>query len=157
MLLLAASAGSEVVDEIHQIPAGDWKYREIHLQRPARVSAGYQVLEGSPKVRLALMLREDLERMREDLPGSIALTPEGRSGYFIDSMRRRGEYVVVLDNQGGRQAATVHLRVWLDFASGAEARSLSPRRQFTVVAISLAVFFSIVTYSGRRLWRTVKR
>jgi hypothetical protein len=159
MVLLAASTGSEVVDEVHRIPAGDWKFREIHLQKSARISAGYQVLEGPGRVRLALMLREDLERMREDLPGSIAVTGAGRSGYFVDSVSRRGEYVVVLDNQSGRQAATVHLRIWLDFAPGrgAEARVLSPRRQLTVVALSFAVFFGIVTFSAHRLWRVAKR
>jgi len=159
MLLLAASPRSEVVDEVHQIPAGDWKFKEIHLrQEPARISASYEVLEGSTKVRLALMPHEDLERMSEDLPGSIAITGEGRSGSFVDRIRRRGDYVVVLDNEGGKQAATVHLRVWLDFAPGrgTEARRLSPQRQLTVVAISFAVFFGIVTFSARRLWRAVK-
>jgi len=159
MLLLAAPAASPLLDEVHELPAGDWKYREIHLsQEPARISAAYDVIEGSPNVRLALLLREDLERMREDLPGSIAATAKGRSGYFADTIRRRGDYVVVLDNQDGKQAATVHLRVWLDFATGrgAEAKRLSPGRQLTVVAISLAVFFGIVTFSARRLWRAVK-
>lgn len=130
MLLLAASPRSEVVDEVHQIPAGDWKFKEIHLrQEPARISASYEVLEGSTKVRLALMPHEDLERMSEDLPGSIAITGEGRSGSFVDRIRRRGDYVVVLDNEGGKQAATVHLRVWLDFAPRARHRgeaTLSP-------------------------------
>jgi len=159
MVLLAASPRSEVVDEVHQIPAGDWKFKEIHLrQEPARISASYEVLEGSTKVRLALMPREDLERMSEDLPGSIAATGQGRSGFFADRIRRRGDYVVVLDNQDGKQASTVHLRVWLDFAPGrgTEAKSLSPQRQLTVVAISLAVFFGIVTFSARRLWHAVK-
>jgi hypothetical protein len=158
MVLLAAS-GRELVDEVHQVPAGDWKFKEIHLrQEPARISASYDVLEGSTKVRLALMLHEDLERMNEELPGSIAATGEGRSGHFADTMRRRGDYVVVLDNQDGKQASTVHLRVWLDFAPGhgTEARRLSPRRQLTVVSISSAVFFGIVTFSARRLWRAVK-
>jgi hypothetical protein len=159
MVLMAAPAGGRVVDEVHQIPAGDWKYKEIHLrQEAARISASYEVLEGSTKVRVALMLREDLERMREDLPGSIAVTGEGRSGRFADKIRRRGDYVVVLDNQEGKQAATVHLRVWLDFAAGrgTDAKRLSPQRQFTVVAISCAVFLGIVTFSARRLWRAVK-
>jgi hypothetical protein len=148
-----------VLDEVHQIPAGDWKYKEVHLrQEPARIAASYEVLEGSSKVRLALMLHEDLERMREDLPGSIAATGEGRSGYFADRIRRRGDYVVVLDNLNGTEAATVHLRVWLDFAAGlgTEAQPLSPQRRLTVVAISFAAFFGIVTFSARRLWRAVR-
>jgi len=160
MLLLAASPRSEVVDEVHQIPAGDWKFKEIHLrQEPARISASYEVLEGSTKVRLALMPHEDLERMSEDLPGSIAITGEGRSGSFVDRIRRRGDYVVVLDNQDGKRASRVRLRVGLDFGpgSGSEVRRLTPRRQFTVVAISCAVFLGIVTFSARRLLRAMRQ
>ncbi|MGA2195610.1 MAG: hypothetical protein ABSH40_10095, partial [Bryobacteraceae bacterium] len=54
--------------------------------------------------------------------------------------------------------ATVHLRVWLDFGGRRvpEVTELAPGRQLVVVAVSLAVFFGIVAYSGRRLWRAVK-
>jgi hypothetical protein len=160
MVLLAASAGSELMDEVHLIPAGDWKYVEVELhQQPARISASYEVESGSDQVRLALMLREDLERMRGDLPGSIAVTPKGRSGHFADRVRRRGDYVVVLDNQDGKRASRVRLRVGLDFGpgSGSEVRRLTPRRQFTVVAISCAVFLGIVTFSARRLLRAMRQ
>jgi hypothetical protein len=160
MVLLAASAGSQLVDEVHQIPAGDWKFREIHLhQQAARISASYEVLSGSSKMRLALMPREDLERMREDLPGSIADTGEGRDGFLSDTLRRTGDYVVVLDNQSGKQAASVRLRIWLDFAPrrGTEPQQLAPQRRLTVVAISLALFFGIVSWSARRLLRAMKR
>ena len=159
IVLLAASTGSELMNEVHQIPAGDWKFVEIELhQQPARISASYEVLNGSNKVRIALMLREDLERMREDLPGSITSTPEGRSGGLVDSVRRRGDYVVVLDNQQGKQAARVRLHVGLDFGPGGgpEVTQLSPRRQFTIVAISGAVFLGIVTFSARRLLTAIR-
>jgi len=158
LFLLAASAGSELMDEVHQIPAGDWKYVEVELhQQPARISASYEVLSGSSNVRVALMLREDLERMRDDLPGSIAVTPPGRSGHFSDRVRRRGDYVVVLDNQAGRQAARVRLRVGLDFGAGApEVGRLTPQRQWTVVVISCVAFLGIVSYSARRLLRAMR-
>jgi hypothetical protein len=157
MVLLAAPVGSELMDEVHQIPAGDWKFVEVELhQQPARISASYEVLSGSDRVRVALMLREDLERMREDLPGSIAATPPGRSGHFADRVRRRGDYVVVLDNQGGRLPARVRLRVGLDFGAGPEVKRLSPQRQFTVVAVSCLVFLGIVTFSARRLLRAMR-
>jgi hypothetical protein len=158
IVLLAASAGSEVMDEVHQIPAGDWKYVEVALdRRPARISASYEVLSGSGRVRAALMLREDLERMSADLPGSILVTPEGSRGYFTDMVRRRGDYVVVLDNQDGRVAATVRLRVGLDFgAGGAEVGRLTPRRQFTVVAISCVAFLGIAGFSARRLLKEMR-
>jgi len=156
---LAAPAGSEVMDEVHQIPAGDWKYVEVPLHRkPARISASYEVLSGPGSVRVALMLREDLERMDPDLPGSILATPEGRRGYFTDRVRRMGDYVVVLDNQDGRQAATVRLRVGLDFGAGrgGEVGQLTPRRQLIVVAISCVAFLGIVGFSARRLIQAMK-
>ena len=159
ILLLAASTASEFTNEVETVPAGDWKYIEIPLhQKSARILASYEVLSDAGHVRMALMLREDLERMSPDLPGSILATPQGRRGYFADAVRRVGDYVVVLDNQEGRQAARVRLRVSLDFGAGRESEvgRLTPRRQFTVVAISCAAFFGIVAFSARRLRRAMR-
>jgi hypothetical protein len=159
ILLLAAPVGSPAKEEVHQIPAGDWKYVEIALhQRPARISVSYDVLSGSENVRVALMLRDDLERMDEDLRGSIALTPKGRHGAFVDRVRRNGDYVLVLDNQDGREPATVRLRLGLDFFAGrgAEAERLTPLRQLTVVAVSCVAFLGIVGFSARRLFTAMK-
>jgi hypothetical protein len=160
MLLLAGATHAELADEDCQIPAGEWRYVEVQLhQEPARVFASYETRPGSGKVRLALMRSEDLDRMRDDEPhGHIVETSLGRSGTLADPFSRRGDYAVVLDNRDGTRAATVHLRVWLEFGSGQrpEVTELAPQRQFVVVAISLAVFFGIVSYSGRRLWRAVK-
>ena len=157
--LLAAAAATDLTNEERIVPAGDWKYIEVPLhQNAARIAASYEVLSGSPKVRMALMLREDLERMSSDLPGTILVTPEGRRGYFMDSVRRTGDYVVVLDNQDGRQAARVRLRVGLDFGSGRESDvgRLAPRRQFTVIAVSCVAFFGIVGFSAQRLRKAMR-
>jgi hypothetical protein len=156
LLLLAAPPGNQVIEEIHQIPAGDWKYREITIARPGRITASYQVLNGSGRVRAALMLREDLERMDSDLTASILATPEGRRGFFADRVRRVGDYVVVIDNQDGRRAATVALRVELDFAGrGGDVGRLSPQRQIAVVAVSCVVFLGIVGFSAQRLLKAM--
>jgi hypothetical protein len=161
LLLLAASTRGEIADEVCRIPAGRWRYVPVELrQAPARISASYEVEDGSARVRLALMQSEDLERLRDELPhGHIAATPPGRRGLLADRFDRRGDYVVVVDNREGSREATVHLRVWVDFGAGRgpEVTGLSPGRQLTVVALSLAVFAGIVTYSSRRLWRAVKR
>ena len=36
IVLLAASTGRELMDGIHQVPAGDWKFVEVPLHRQAR-------------------------------------------------------------------------------------------------------------------------
>ena len=159
IVLLAASAATDLTNEERVVSAGDWKYIEVPLhQKAARITASYEVLSGSSKVRMALMLREDLERMDSDLPGTIMVTPEGRRGYFSDVVRRTGDYVVVLDNQSGRQAARVRLRVGLDFGAGKESDvgRLAPRRQFTVVAVSCVAFLGIVGFSAQRLRRAMR-
>ena len=160
LLLLPASTGNQIVDEVQQIPAGDWKYREIDLHRfPGRVSANYEVLSPQGNVRAALMLHEDLERMDSDLSGSIVDTPLGRRGEFTDGVRRRGDYVVVLDNLDGRQAVTVRLRVWVDFGAGPgyDVGQLTPQRRLVIMGLSFAVFLGIVGFSARRLLREMRR
>jgi hypothetical protein len=63
----------------------------------------------------------------------------------------------VVDNRDARPAA-VHLRISLEFGAspGPAVTRLSSRRQLTVILISFAVFFGIVTFSARRLWRAIK-
>ena len=158
IVLLAASA-SEFTNQEQIVPAGDWKYIDVPLhQKAARIVASYEVLNGAPTVRMALMLHEDLDRMSSDLPGAILATPEGKRGFFADPVRRVGDYAIVLDNQEGRQAARVRLRVDLDFGTGRESEvgRLAPRRQITVVAVSCVAFLGIVAFSAQRLRKAMK-
>jgi hypothetical protein len=163
LLLLAASTADDVValvDEVYQIPANEWRYVELGLnQKPALVHAQYQVDSGSPKVRLALMRREDLERLRAGVPhGVIEETEPAASGSFKPHARGPGDYVVVVDNPSDA-ASAVHLRIWLDFgvSPGREVTQISPQRQLVVILLSFATFFGIVTWSARRLLRGIKR
>jgi hypothetical protein len=159
LLLLAASTCVDLVDEVYRIPRGEWKYVELDLhQQTASVSATYELQSGSGPVRLALMTREDLEHFRNDADhGILVVTPPGKSGAFNYRVRRPGEYVIVVDNRAGTaQPAAVHLKVNLDFARrGPDVTRLTPQRQLTVVVISFAVFFGIVTYSARRLLKLI--
>jgi hypothetical protein len=84
LLLLLAASSVELVDEVYQIPPGEWKYVEVNLrQRPARVIAGFGVDNTPGKVRLALMTRADLERLRELNHGLLAGADFGRSAGSI--------------------------------------------------------------------------
>lgn len=162
LLLVAASTHVDLVDEVYRIPAGQWRYVPLELrQRPAFVAANFEVRSGSPHLRLALMRREDLERMRNDDPyGVLAATDAAASGRLRYPVRVAGDYVIVIDNRtSSNQAAEAHLHVALDFGGqpGPEVTRLSPQRQMVVIAISFAVFFGIVSYSARRLLRHINR
>jgi hypothetical protein len=157
-LLLSASR-VELVDEVYRIPAQEWRYVEVGLtQRPALVTATYEVTSGPPELRFALLRSEDLQKLREGAPHSVMdVTPVGSAGNLRHQVRERGEYVLVIDNQG-RAEASVRTRIWLDFgARGPTVTQLSPRRQMAIILISFAVFFGIVTFSARRLLKVVRR
>jgi hypothetical protein len=158
--ILAATTRVDLVNEVYQIPPKEWRYVELGLnQRPARVSARYEVQTGSREVRVALMRREDLDRLREGLPhGVIDETETAATGSLSRRVRGPGDYVLVVDNRG-EAASGVHLWVSLDFAvgRGPEVTRLPRERQLTVILISFAVFFGIVTWSAHRLLRNIQR
>ena len=162
LLLLAASSTSVVlVDELYQIPANEWRYVEVSLQQqPALVAADYRAEGGAKDVRVALLRREDLERLRGDRAhGWLAETEAAPTGRLRFRVRDPGEYAIVVDNRGGDGPASVYLKVSLDFGQGQgpEVTTLSPRRQLAVIFISFAVFFGIVSWSARRLLRSIGR
>jgi hypothetical protein len=163
LLLLLASARVDLVDQVFEIPAADWRYVELNLQQqPVTVTCEFQTARNR-QVRVALLRHEDLDgldRLGEQRPDAIAAaTPAGDRGSLQYVVQSPGKYVVVVDNRS-RRATGVHLRVSIDFAAEApapDARTLSPARQAVVVAISFAVFFGIVLCAGRKLLRNVRR
>jgi hypothetical protein len=162
MLVPAFASAQELVDRVYTIPADDWRYVDLGIgQRPALVEAEYEVRAGSDQVRLAVMRRDDLEHLREGLAhGVVEATEPGRSGKVECQVRPPSEYVVVIDNRmGDGRAAAVRLRIRLEFppATGAIPERLSPQRRLTVILVSFAAFFAIVTWSGRKLLPPVRR
>jgi hypothetical protein len=161
-LAFGLASAEELVDRVYTIPADDWRYVDLGIgQRPALVEAEYQVRAGSDQIRLAVMRRDDLEHLREGLAhGVVEATEAGRSGKLACQVRPPSEYVVVIDNRmGDGRAAVVRLRIRLEFppATGAIAERLSPQRRLTVILVSFAAFFAIVTWSGRKLLPPVRR
>jgi len=161
LCLLVSPSSIDLVDEIYQIPANEWRYVEVSLkQQPALLSAELESRAGSREVRAALLRREDLDRLRNNHPyGVLASTPPGPLGQLRYYVRDPGEYAVVVDNRDSDAPVTVRLRVWLDFTGpiGHDAGRLSPQRQLTVILVSFAVFFGIVTWSARRLLQSVRK
>ncbi len=157
LLLVAAATRVELVDQVFEIPAAEWRYVELHVrQQPVTVICHFDTAAPGA-VRLALLRRGDLERLREERPhGVAAVTTRDAHGSLSYVVRSPGEYAVVVDNRADpERAARVHLRVGLDFAAraGPHVRTLSPLRQAVVVAVSFAVFFAIVLGAGRMLLR----
>lgn len=156
ILLVAVSSSVELVDQTYLIPANDWRFVDLGLrQRPALIKAEFDVQTGPP-VQLILMERPDLERLnRGETHEVVAATRIRPHGRLEVRTVKPGDYVVVVENRSEQtEAANVRLRVSVDFI---EATQISPERQLTVIAISFAVFFGIVTYSARRLWQGVRR
>ncbi len=157
LLLLNPAPRVDLVDEVIDIPASEWRYVELNLkQQPVSVTCDFTAAEGD-RVRLALLRGEDLHRLREDRPhGILAATRSAARAALRFAISEPGEYAVVVDNRADRPAK-VRLRVGLDFsASAPQVRYLSRGRQWTVVLASFAFFFGVVVYSARRLLRSAR-
>jgi|ERR1051326_1490915 hypothetical protein len=160
ILLLAAPQRVNLVDQVYRIPAKEWWHLGEDLDltnRHGQVTVRFETGSDSKQIRLALLRRSDFERLRNDLAhGVMAMTETGESGEL--NFQVPGDYELVVDNQA-RVPANVHLRVWLTSGvrRGPGVVTLSPARQFTVIAISSAFFFGIVTFSFRRLLRATRR
>jgi hypothetical protein len=158
-ILLAAPTSVELVDEVYQIPANQWRYAPFTLkQQPALVSATFEVLNGSGLARIALIGSQDLERLRDwKTHGLVAVTPLAASGNLSYYVHVPDDYAIVVDSHAAKSSA-VHLRISLEFGGspGPALTRLSSRRQLAVILMSFAVFFGIVSFSARRLWRAVK-
>jgi len=154
--LLQAVTSVPLLDEVYPIPADNWYHsNELELnQRPAKVIARFEVTPPSQRVRIALMTREELEHLQSGQQHSeLSSTPYLPQGSLVHDVPAGDDYVIVIDNRG-QPAARVRLRVRLDFPA---VTSLPREKQLTVVLISCAAFFIVVTWSARRLLRNIRR
>jgi len=153
LLLLFASGSQPLVDEIFQVPAGEWRYVSLALKQvPVTVECEAGVIAGAGAIRVALVNPEGLDDLKKGDRAPLASGAILRQGTFHRLVSVADEYAVVLENTG-RGPATVRLQVALDYsASGRpQARYLSRERRLGVILISTTVFLAIVGYSARRL------
>lgn len=156
IVLLAATTRIELVNQDYQIAPADWQWVPVSLKQQAgMMEARFETQPGSGLVRLVLMRRQDLD----DMPhGALALTGRGASGDLGQYIQEPGDYALVVDNRESRQAANVHLSVWMDFVRRrTRVQTASRERQMTVILVSFAVFFAIVGWSAKRLLGAVRR
>lgn len=153
LLALFAPAPQMVTDEVFQIPAKEWRYVDVPVKQvPATVRCEFRVISGKGTVRVELLNADGLDDWKQghrETKGAGAL---GTGDGFSHVIRVPDEYAVVIDN-GGREPASVRLRVLLDSSESDQPRPmyLSPERRLAVIAISAVVFLGIVTYSAKKL------
>jgi hypothetical protein len=155
--LLAAPGAAVLTDDVYQLPAGEWRWVRFEIRhRPATAQCHFETTGG--EVHAELISRPDLELFREHKQhDTLALTDTQKAGAFNHYIQDPGEYAVVVQNPGSQPVA-VHLTVALSFgAAGPESRYLSPSRRLTVILVSFAMFFAIVSFSARALLRAMKR
>jgi hypothetical protein len=158
-LLLAAAGPPRDGGQAFRLEPGDFRWVPFTVRQvPSEVDCRFEVLKGNPSVHIELLPMSEFrlfDRGREH--DTMALTPDGRNGEFRRIINTRGQYAVVVQNARGAPAATVVLGVQTNLNPGAEvAKTLSPRRRLTVVAISFAFFFVTIAWSGRKLVRAMR-
>jgi hypothetical protein len=153
LLLLFASGSQLLLDEIFQVPAGEWRYVSLALKEvPVTVECDARVMSEGGVVRVALVNQEGLDDLKRGDRSPLASGATLRQGKFQRVVSVADEYAVVLENTG-RAAATVRLEVSLDFSARGrpQAQYLSHERRLGVILISSTVFLAIVGYSARKL------
>jgi hypothetical protein len=158
LLLLAAAAQVEIVEQSTEVPPADWKARRFSMRKPGVVEVTYRVTKGGAGVRLALIARRDearVELRREHT--EFAATGFAREGTLHARLDEPGEYSVLVDNRLETQrAATVSFKGLISYdAPRPQVRTLSTGRKIAVIGSSLTLFFGICLFAGRRLWTAI--
>jgi hypothetical protein len=152
LLWLASSV--ELVNEVHDIPANEWRYLPVAMnQRPARVSSTFKVQPPGGPVRLVLLPQAALPAFRAGRRYTpLAAAGPALAGSLQARPREPGEYVLIVDNRGNLDPAGVALRVNLDFGGPqALVRYADPARRILVIAAGFALFAGVSIWSARKL------
>lgn len=155
LLLLAAPAGRvDLADEVHEIPAAEWKFYELKLRQvPVNLRCSFDV-PTAENLRVVIAKSASRGKFDHDM---LAATPFRPRGFVQYTVREPGDYDVIFDNRPGMTRRKVHLHISLDFTARGPQITYVPRsRQLAVILISFAVFFGIVIWSGRKLWRATR-
>ncbi|MES1257521.1 MAG: hypothetical protein ABUS51_03790 [Acidobacteriota bacterium] len=155
-LLLAATQAPQAI----RLESGDYRWIPFTVKHvPTEVECRYEVLQGGASVHVELLPMSEFRAFnRGRAHETLAVSPNSRSGAFRRVIEQRGQYAVVVKNERNAPPVTVSLEVRTDLNpdAGLPAQELPPRRRLTVILISFALFFIIVTYSGVKLVRTLK-
>ena len=158
LLLFLAVSSQELVDEVYQLPAGEWRYVLVTLnQPPTMVEATFRVISGNSTARVTLVNREGLDQLKQGDREPLGRQKFQREGGFSRLVTVPDQYAVVLEN-GSAGPVAVRFRVSIDFSARGVPRVgyLSAERRLAVIVISATVFLGIVIYSARKLLRAAQ-
>ena len=160
-LFVPTSQQVVLTDDVYSVPAGEWRYVEFVVsQQPAAVRCDLDLVSGGPAgVRVELLDRSNLELYTNRKPHQfLAAAAVASQTLILQAFHSPGTYAVAMINNAGHQAR-VRLHLAMDFSGigqTAGASYLSPQRRLTVILLSFAAFFAMVTFSARKLLRAIK-
>jgi hypothetical protein len=160
MMLALLLLGSAVVlrDDISSIPPHHrWRYDRFQTtekQLPVDVDCAFRVEKGS-HVRVELLTEENLNALRRG--ERYDAIQSSKKAPIHQEIGVPGTFAIVVWNDDEERTAEVALKLSLDFSGKSlnEARTLSPRRQLTVILLSFVGFLAILTVSARQLLRAM--
>lgn len=161
LILISVQAGDLVVlmDETIVVEAGSWYEQPIQVRRqPGELNCSFETLDGKV-IRAAVIRSDDIARFRHNpLGGLLAVTPAARESSF-QLFLPPGTYVLAFDNRALEQGPVrAHVRVNVHFEEIQKtAAELPAARRYTVVAISLLLFFGLAWWSGGKVLTAVAR
>ncbi len=137
----------------------DYRWVPVTVKRPTLVDCHFEVLNGSPTVHVELLSDDQFVRFaRHRRYETLASTADGSSGSFARMIEAPGSYRVLIRNDQGAPpiAVSVDLKMDVERDAGLMTSGVPIQRRITVIAISLAVFFGTVFWSGQKLLRAYR-
>lgn len=155
LLLLLVSAPTASFDRTVRVPPADIRGLELTIKnRPGTIDLRYRVAQRDARVRAVVLAKADQPRFRAGRTvAELASTPYAPEGSLKVHLVTPGDYVIILDNRPqAKQETQVQVRGQIAYdPEPVTAWELPPQRKAAVMAASLAAFFALFWWSGRRV------
>lgn len=154
-LLLLTATPTASFDRTVRVPAADIRGLELTIKnRPGTIDMRYRTEDAASRVRAVVLAKADQPRFRAGRTvAELVSTPYAREGSLKLHLITPGDYVIILDNRpDARHDAQVRVRGQIVYdGEPVTAWELPPHRKAAVMTASLAVFFALFWWSGRRV------
>jgi len=161
IFLLLASTGAVNAQQVpFRLDPGEFRWIPFTVnQIPTEVECHFNVVKGEASVHMELLPMTEFRRFNRGREHeTLAVSDDARSATFRRIVDTKGQYAVVVVNKAGALPAMVSLEVRTDLNPNADvvAKMLPPGRRLAVIAISFAIFFVTVSWSGFKLIRAIR-